>query len=184
MPANVTPVVLLKELDAHARAREGRGQHRTLQKTTEWRGLGFKIGETELIVNMDQVSEILETVNCTRIPWSRFWFYGIANVRGTLVPIMDVHGYLYDTRRTVKRGDRTILFRLGTSLVGLVVTGVTGLKNLSAEEFVNAQAIVDEKLAPYTKGHFRRGYDSWPVFDFHAFTMNEKFLDIAERQHA
>ena len=60
----------------------------------EWQGIGYQIGGIRLVSPMGEVAEILKVPKITALPGVKGWILGIANVRGRLMPIVDLHEYL------------------------------------------------------------------------------------------
>lgn len=52
--------------------------------------LGVRIGARGYLVEMAQVGEIVPLGEIARVPWTRPWFRGLANVRGRLVGVYDL----------------------------------------------------------------------------------------------
>ena len=48
-----------------------------------------------LLAKMDDVSEILPPPETIRVPGVTHWVNGLANIRGSLMPILDMNGFLY-----------------------------------------------------------------------------------------
>ncbi|MDH3355178.1 MAG: chemotaxis protein CheW, partial [Chromatiales bacterium] len=89
----LTPIDLLTDLALRAQKNaEALPQKIDIKKT--WQGLGFRIGAVTLITPLEQVSEILTEIQLTEIPGVKSWVKGIANVRGNLLPIVDLAGLI------------------------------------------------------------------------------------------
>lgn len=149
-------------------------------QAAEWRGIGFKIGETELVTSMQHIAEVLKVVEYTRIPSSKIWFEGIANVRGQLVPVTDFYSFLYGNRLPTDRDTRMIMFRLANSVSGLVVTAVTGIRSFREDTMDQDATGINEELIPYLSGCFHQGGDAYPVFDFSRLLNDERFMHVTE----
>ncbi|MEQ9560874.1 MAG: chemotaxis protein CheW, partial [Woeseiaceae bacterium] len=83
------PFDLLKEIEARSRAAvAGKGSG---SMPSEWVGIGFRIGQEQFVANRNQVREVLMLPDAmTRVPGARRWVLGIANLRGHLLPLIDV----------------------------------------------------------------------------------------------
>ncbi len=151
------------------------------EAVAEWRGVGFKIGNAELVVSMLDVVEVLDPVTCTRIPSSKIWFEGIANIRGQLVPITNLYGFLHSEVPAATMQERVIIFRFANSITGLLVSAVTGIRSFRADSMTQNTQALDEPLSSYIMGAFPRiGDDEVPVFDFMKLANSEQFLSISE----
>lgn len=55
---------------------------------------GFFIGEIGLLLPKEEISEVLENINSCRVPNTSAVLYGMANLRGKIVPLFDLHRLL------------------------------------------------------------------------------------------
>ena len=71
----------------------GLPQRETLETT--WEGVLFSVGGHPLIAPLGEVKEIINyTADITPVPGTRSWLLGVANVRGNLLPVVDLQAYL------------------------------------------------------------------------------------------
>jgi twitching motility protein PilI len=177
--AVVSPIDLLREIESKSLARKALAVT-DRSRANEWRGVGFKVGDIELVASMTSVVEVLDPIRCTRVPSSKDWFDGIANVRGQLVPISDLYGFLYGERRPQDRNTRVLVFKLANSVAGLTVNAVTGIRSFAEDSKDQRIPGVDEPLKPFVVGCYHRAGDDFPVFDFNRLVSNERFMHITE----
>ena len=59
-----------------------------------WSGIGFRIGEQYCVTAMDDIAEVLTEPAATRLPGVKAWVRGVANVRGRLLPLVDLTAFL------------------------------------------------------------------------------------------
>jgi twitching motility protein PilI len=52
--------------------------------------LGVRIGGRGYLVDMTSVGEVVPVSSIARVPWTRPWFRGLANVRGRLLGVYDL----------------------------------------------------------------------------------------------
>jgi hypothetical protein len=71
-----------------------------------WRGIGFRIGTRYLVSSINEVNEILTFPSLTLVPGTRHWLLGVANVRGNLVPLIDLKQYLEGERALLTESSR------------------------------------------------------------------------------
>ncbi|MDZ7828442.1 MAG: chemotaxis protein CheW [Halofilum sp. (in: g-proteobacteria)] len=143
-----------------------------------WSGIGFRVGDHRFLAPMDEVREILDPPDCTRVPGTVSWFLGIANVRGNLVPVFDLHGFLIGGRSARSRQARVLTFQQEGVSAALQVDDVVGMKrfDIAQRESVPTDA---EALAPYVNDGFRQGDEAWPVFSLSEFVASKDFLEIS-----
>lgn len=180
MPA-VSPITQLREIESKSLAKQSlvpvEARH-----FAQWRGVGFRIGDLEVVAAMSNVVEVLKPVECTRVPSCKVWFEGIANVRGLLVPVTDLYGFLYGgDRRPPEQSGRIVVFRLTNTVAGLLVSGVTGIRSFRKDSIDNEYPETPEQLKPFLIGCFHHAGDHFPVFDFNRLVSNERFMHVAEK---
>jgi twitching motility protein PilI len=56
--------------------------------------LGLQVGATRYLLDLLELGEIVPPVPLTRVPLTLPWYLGLANVRGTLVGVIDLARYL------------------------------------------------------------------------------------------
>src|ERR1700759_2848721 len=59
-----------------------------------WRGIGFRVGVRYFVSVIAEVNEILTPPLLTQVPGTRRWLLGVANVRGNLVPAIDLRDFI------------------------------------------------------------------------------------------
>lgn len=58
------------------------------------RQLGMQVGATRYLLDLLEAGEIVAPVPLARVPLAQPWYLGLANVRGTLVGVIDLARYL------------------------------------------------------------------------------------------
>ena len=95
----------------------------------EWVGIGFRIGDEQFVSSREQVREVLMLPDSmTRVPGARRWLLGIANLRGHLLPLVDLKLLLGSGRTTLRRTTRVISVNHREIPAGLVVDEVQGFR--------------------------------------------------------
>jgi twitching motility protein PilI len=177
--AAVSPIQQLRDIESKSLSKQSLATIEQ-QQAHEWRGVGFRVGDIELVASMDTIVEALEPIKCTRVPSAKSWFDGIANVRGQLVPVSDLYGFLYGERPPADRNTRLLVFRLANTVAGLAVTAVTGIRTFAENTMDNDIPDLDERIKPFVTGCFHRSGEDYPVFDFNRLVSNERFMHIME----
>jgi twitching motility protein PilI len=144
-----------------------------------WRGVGFVLAGKRYVAPMEDVSEILTAPKLTQVPGVKHWVQGVANVRGRLVPVMDLAGFL-GGRMTSQRVRRTFIIEKGDVLNGLVVDAVLGMQHFSVEsKNTSLNLDIPEAAKPFIVGSYARDGENWPVFSFDALVEDQHYMDIA-----
>jgi len=142
----------------------------------DWQGIGFKLGDAELLSAMGDVKEILDTPEYTRVPGVKSWVVGIANVRGSLLPLIDLRSFVTGNGLKNKKDGRVLVVNYRGTNTGLIVDDVQGMRYFQNSEQAYELPDISEKLKPYIKKAFQRDGQYWPVFSFNTLKEDERFL--------
>jgi twitching motility protein PilI len=145
----------------------------------EWVGIGFRIGDLRLVAPLGEVIEILPPPGASKVPRTKNWVWGIANVRGNLLPVMDLHNYLRGAPTVRTRRTRVLVVNHQGVFSGLVVDEVLGLRHFLQEEQVTELPTDDAALVEYLTHGFRRDDEHWGVFSVHVLAESPQFLQAA-----
>ena len=174
----VDPVALLREFEDLCRA-SATGMERQVETTIEWSGIAYRLGNNLLVSRLGEVVEILEFPELSTIPLTQPWVRGIANVRGNLLPVIDLNGYLHGRVTEVTSRTRVLVIDFEGLYSGLVVDEVLGLKHFTDDEFCEEDAGTDACLQPYIQNGYRRGDQIWAIFSLFALAEAPQFLQTA-----
>ncbi len=146
----------------------------------EWVGVGFRIGEEQFVANREQVREVLMLPeSMTRVPGATRWMLGIANLRGHLLPLVDLKLMLGSGRTTLRRTTRVISVNHRDVPAGLVVDEVLGFRRFMDHEFANEAQETIVRCDRFLAGVYQRGEDSWPVFNLFDLVESNVFLQAS-----
>lgn len=170
---------LLRELEVRCRE-HAHGLPRQIEIREEWLGIAFRLGEHRLVAPLDHVTEILTYPGMSKVPGTKEWVRGIANIRGNLLPIMDLQSYLQQGRGVVSgRLSRVLVVNHKGVFSGLVVDEVLGLKHFFPEQRTEDLPGSDASLAAYLLHGFQSGDDHWGVFSLKRLAETPQFLQVA-----
>ncbi len=172
-----SPFELLKQLDTRFRSNSS-GLPVAKAVVDDWIGIGFAINQVPLIAKMDEVSEILPPPETIRVPGVAPWVNGLANIRGNLMPVLDMNGFLYGKPTELRKESRILIInRLGI-VAGLLVDEVYGLRRFKPEE--HQKQIMEDagSLVEYLAGTFVDQVRRWNVFSVEKLARAEQFLRV------
>lgn len=155
------------------------GLPQQLNNEDEWTGIGFRLGEMTLVAPLGEVSEILTPPGLSQVPRTKAWVCGIANVRGNLMPIMDLQGYLHDRAAALNRRSRILVVNHQGVYAGLVVDAVLGLRHFSDKQLCGELPGDDPRIHEYMTHGFKDGKEHWGVFSMHKLAETPQFLKAA-----
>ena len=173
------PFELLKELERRSRTSAaatapaaGTGQ--------EWVGVAFRMGGETFLIAREETREVLGfPAVITRIPGAKSWVRGLANVRGQLLPMLDLRQFLGSGATTPGRNTRVIVANHREIPAGLVVDEVLGFRRFAESEFDAEAPPTVIRCDLYLAGAFRRGGEVWPVLSLKSLVESQGFLQAA-----
>jgi len=174
----IDPVTILREIEDFCRGCEV-GLPRKAEVSNEWSGIAFRLGHNKLLAPMDDVIEILDLPELSIVPLTQPWVRGIANVRGSLLPVIDLNCYLGNEMPRVTNKTRVLVVDFNGICSGLVVDEVLGLKYFLEDELTYENLGVDGELRPYLRSGFHRGDEIWGVFSLLSLVESPMFLQAA-----
>ncbi|SFA86651.1 purine-binding chemotaxis protein CheW [Acetitomaculum ruminis DSM 5522] len=96
----------------------------------------FKSGNEEFAIELQYVSEIVEMQRITEIPETEDYIKGLINLRGKIIPVIDVR--IRFKQDPIEYTDRTciIITNIKSTVVGLIVEKIAGVVTLKSEDIV------------------------------------------------
>lgn len=122
--------------------------------------LTFTLGHEEYGVEILKVQEIKGSSVITPIPNTPAYIKGVTNLRGTIIPVVDLRAKLQMPEAPAGRFAATVVLTVGTKTVGLLVDAVSDVLDIPRSEiqatpdfgaevdarFISGVARVGEKL--------------------------------------
>ena len=173
------PFELLRALDALARGAV-QGQSETAPAGAEWVGIAFRLGGEGFLLAREETREVMAYPTVvTRVPGAKMWIRGLSNVRGQLLPIVDLRAFLGSGTTNVTRATRVLIANHREIPAGLVVDEVMGFRRFAESEFATELPPTLIRCERYLAGAFKRGAEVWPVFSNRSLLESQQFLQAA-----
>jgi twitching motility protein PilI len=144
-----------------------------------WRGIGFRIADRYFVSSIAEVNEILTPPALTLVPGAKSWLLGVANVRGNLVPIVDLRDFTGGGRGPIAETTRILIVRQHGGSVGLVVDEVLGQRSFSEEQLAATVGEADERYGHYVGENVQLGDVLWGLFSMAALVRSTHFQQAA-----
>ncbi len=157
-----------------------KGLPKRIDVSRDWSGIGFRVGDYSLVAPLGQVHEILHSPALTVVPGAQPWVRGVANVRGVLLPIMDLRGYLgTPAAANTSLTTRVLMIKNEELITGLLIDEVLGLKHFKEEEKITAVTKFDDSLRKFIRGAFKQNGEETLVFSMEALALDPDFYQVA-----
>ncbi|TQV89022.1 chemotaxis protein CheW [Aliikangiella coralliicola] len=144
-----------------------------------WTGVGFRISGNDYVVRLNEVAEIISIPRHTKVPGAKNWVKGLANIRGTLLPIMDLHSFLGRKAPHALRRQRLLVVNHDGVHCGVIVDEVLGLNHFEDEDWVQEIPVHDDAMQPFLNGGFYSGEKLWTVFSLNTLAETPSFRQVA-----
>ncbi|HEU4669136.1 MAG TPA: chemotaxis protein CheW [Dyella sp.] len=146
--ANLSPFEVLARYEQLSLAHAS-DTRQTMEAPGLWRGIGYRVGTRLFVSSIDEISELLAVPVMTTVPGTQPWLLGVANVRGNLVPVIDLGRFLFGTRTQLAERTRLLIVRQGGGNVALMVDEVFGQRTVDEVQRRDAEPEDDPRLARF-----------------------------------
>ncbi len=173
------PFELLQELERRGRAVSAQpGQDAIAGR--EWVGVALRMAGELFLAAREETREVLSLpAALTRVPGAKAWIRGLANVRGQLLPVIDLRQFLGSGVAPVTRNTRVLVANHREIPAGLLVDEVLGFRRFGESEFTGDAPPTVTRCEKYLAGSFRRGEEQWPVLSVRSILESSAFAEAA-----
>lgn len=112
----------------------------------------FSIGEEEFGVNILKVQEINRTMEITKVPRSPEFVEGVINLRGKVIPIIDLRRRFGLAAKPGDKDTRIIVIEINSVIVGFVVDAVSEVLRIPASTVEPPPPVVAGVESDYISG--------------------------------
>ena len=155
------------------------GASRDSGPAQEWSGVTFALGDSRLACKIDLIHEILPIPASTPVPGAKPWIIGLANVRGSLLTVVDLVCFLTGVRSPVTQRSRLLATNLNKAPIGLMIDEVFGQRHFLDSDAVKAQLPEDSSLRKVVNKQHCFGAETWQELDLDQLFNTAEFLNGA-----
>lgn len=112
----------------------------------------FSIGEEEFGVDILKVQEIIRTMEITKVPRAPEFVEGVINLRGKVIPIIDLRRRFGLDSREHDKHTRIIVIEINNMIVGFVVDSVSEVLRIPANTVEPPPPVVAGLESEYISG--------------------------------
>lgn len=113
--------------------------------------VGFMLGEEEYAVDILSVNEILKMTPITRVPKANEFVRGVINLRGNVVPIINLRKKFKGEEKAVDETTRIIILTIDDNRFGIIVDNVTEVIRINTED-IEEPNLIDSLDKKYVEG--------------------------------
>lgn len=144
-----------------------------------WRGVAYRIGTRRLASGFDEVLEILPMPTITHVPGSLPWMLGVANIRGSLLPVVDLKQFLEGERTVLQEKQRVLVVHQPGGDIAVTIDELYGQRSFIDAQGIDATAIADGRYAYFVERAYRYADFDWGVFSLSRLARTPEFRQAA-----
>ncbi|BDU50128.1 chemotaxis protein CheW [Haliovirga abyssi] len=115
--------------------------------------IGFTLNGEEYALEIKNVESIIKVIKMTRVPRAEKYIIGVINLRGIVMPIIDLNKK-FNLNSKIEKSDsqRIIILKIDTISLGILVDGVSEVIDLKQKELNSNPTISSAISSEYIKG--------------------------------
>ena len=148
------------------------------------RGVGYRVGRRRLASGFDEVVEILPMPQVTPVPGAQPWMLGVANVRGNLLPIVDLKQFLEGERTVLHEAQRVLIVRQPGGDVAITIDELFGQRSFTDAQqldggYAGEGQLADGRYAHFIDRAYALGEHAWGIFSLDRLARTPEFRQAA-----
>ena len=144
-----------------------------------WSGVAFELMGQQFIAPLGEVSEVIHPNQFTPIPHTQNWVKGLANIRGRLLAVSDLHHFIAGEAAEYTTKQKILCVNHGSHYFGVVVDHVQGIQHLNKANFFAQNDRLDARFMPYCEGCFLQNNQLWNVFLLSRLLKNSEYMNAS-----
>jgi purine-binding chemotaxis protein CheW len=139
----------------------------------------FVLGDEVFGVQIMKVQEIIRWQEVTRVPNLPAFIEGILDLRGEVIPIIDLRKRFGFEPRPPDAATRIVVINIATFMVGLVVDGVRQVLKPTADQLAPPPRLIAGIASRYLEGICRFDNRLVIILDIERILSEEEFAQLA-----
>lgn len=144
-----------------------------------WRGVAYRVGSRHLASGFDEVVEILPVPPITPVPGAQPWMLGVANVRGNLLPIVDLKQFLEGERTVMHESQRMLLMRQQGGDVAVLIDELYGQRGFTDQQQTDLETLAEGRYTHLVDRAYRMGEQTWGILSLDRLSRTPEFRQAA-----
>lgn len=156
----------------------------TTEAVEQQQYLTFQMSDDEYAVGIPHVREIIEYSAVTRVPKAPAWIRGVINVRGSVVPVVDLAVKFGVAARAVTKTTCIIILEIqldgDDSIMGVIADAVNEVTSFTAEDIEKPPSFGTRVRVEYLLGMAKIGKKFALMLDIHKVLSGEELVRLGE----
>jgi purine-binding chemotaxis protein CheW len=150
------------------------------EDTQKGKYLTFNLGREDYGIEIQYVTEIIGIQSITQVPELPAYVKGIINLRGKIIPVMDVR--LRFKKPAIEYNDRTciVVIDIKEISIGLIVDSVAEVSNIADNDIVPPPQLHTGTNNKYIKGIGKLGNEVKLLLDCNRLLNDDEVEDLSQ----
>ncbi len=136
---------------------------------------GIKCNTLHILIDKNTPSELVEDNTVFPIPLAIDWILGVANIRGDIIPIIDLEKTISGEITNYNiNGSNVIIIGKGEDAIGLLLKQLPMLVSVSNDEKLNDYSNLPESIREYVEYAYTHDERIWACINFPLFIQSLK----------
>ncbi len=127
--------------------------------------VGFRLASQNYIFRIERIQEIVIPTTTARVPEVPPYVDGVSNLRGTIIPIINLRALFNLDRKTNDAETRTIVVNVGARTIGCTVDAVSRVMRVAPEQIQPAPDSISTTGRRFIEGFARVGEELFILLD-------------------
>lgn len=158
--------------------------HHDISDSMQGKYLTFQLGDEEYGIRITSVREIVGMMKITHVPQTDLFFKGVINLRGKIVPVIDLR--LKFGMQAVDYTERSCIIVVEVKwankhvVIGLIVDTVTEVNNIKTDEIEKPPSLGTEHAADFISGMAKKEDSVKMLLDIHRILDQEELAKACD----
>lgn len=143
----------------------------------------FQVGDQMYALDILRIKEVIRPQKLTPVPKAPVFIEGVINLRGVVIPVVDLRRRFDQPVSEAGQKNRTIVSVLGGKIIGLMVDEVAEVRNFTRQEIQPAPRFLKGKETDYFLGVCQRDDDLVMIVNLEKILSTDEKIDLDQIQN-
>lgn len=140
----------------------------------------FRLADEFYALDIQSVQEIVRMQSITSIPGADAWVEGITNLRGRVVPVIDLRNRCNFTANEHTPETRIVVVSAASGMVGLIVDSVSEVMRIPGDQVDPPSSIVSVEANSYLRGIAKLEGRLVSLMDLDGLLPSEELTEVSK----
>ncbi|MCK5267061.1 MAG: purine-binding chemotaxis protein CheW [Spirochaetes bacterium] len=140
--------------------------------------VSFYVGSENYGVSIENVESIVRIPDVTLLPQTEDFIKGIINIRGNIIPVIDMRERFGMVSVNYSSTTRVIVVKINEKLIGMIVDNVSQVIVLNSEQITPAPDVIHGISGEYLDGIGKQGDDIVIILNVEKILTTEEIIEV------